>query len=160
MVGFLVFKLLLNYITLKLKIMTRKDFFSKVGFGAALVLVPACIGGLASSCSTDDASSTPAPSGVDFTVDVSTGALAANGGYLVFKGIVIARTNTGTFLAVSAACTHEGTSVKYVASGNSFHCPNHGANFSNSGQHLNGPGSANLTQYNTTLTGSSLRVYS
>ncbi|CAM3655713.1 Rieske (2Fe-2S) protein [Flavobacterium gelidilacus] len=141
--------------------MTRKEFFSKAGFGAALILVPACIGGLTTSCSNDGSGSpAPAPSGVDFTVDVSTGSLATNGGFMVTNGIVIARTNTGTFLAVSAACTHDGTSVNYVASSNDFHCPNHGANFSNAGQHLSGPGSKNLTQYNTALTGSELRIFS
>lgn len=141
--------------------MTRKEFFAKAGFGAALVLVPACIGGLTTSCSNDNGGSpTPAPNGVDFTVDISTGSLATNGGFMVTNGIVIARTNSGTFLAVSASCTHEGTNVNYVASSNNFHCPNHGANFSNTGQHLNGPGSGNLKQYNTQLNGSELRVYS
>jgi cytochrome b6-f complex iron-sulfur subunit len=141
--------------------MTRKEFFSKAGFGAALILAPACISGLTTSCSKED-SGTPAaaPTGVDFTVDVSSGSLATNGGYMVSNGIVIARTNSGDFLAVSAACSHEGTSVNYVASSNNFHCPNHGANFSNTGQHLNGPGSGNLTQYNTALNGSTLRIYS
>lgn len=140
--------------------MTRKDFFAKVGFGAAVALIPACIGGLASSCSKDDDNPVAAPTNVDFMVDTATGSLATNGGFLVMNGVVVARTSTGTFLAVSAACTHEGTSVNYVSGSNSFHCPNHGANFSNTGVHLNGPGSANLPTYNTTLTGTSLRVYS
>lgn len=141
--------------------MTRKEFFSKAGFGAAIVLAPACLVGLTTSCSKDDINaSNQAPSNVDFTVDVSSGSLASNGGFMISQGIVIARTNTGSFLAVSAACSHEGTFVNYVANSNSFHCPDHGANFSTSGQHLNGPGSGNLTQYNTSLTGSTLRIYS
>ncbi|MBL0012769.1 MAG: Rieske (2Fe-2S) protein [Flavobacterium sp.] len=142
--------------------MTRKEFFARVGLGAAAVLIPACIGGLASSCSNDDDDGdvTPAPTNVDFTLDITTGALATNGGYLTKNGIVVARTNDGEFLAVSASCTHQGTNVKYVASANNFHCPNHGADFSSNGTVIDGPTSTNLTSYNTTLTENSLRVFS
>jgi len=140
--------------------MTRKDFFAKVGFGAATILVPGCISGLATSCSSDEGGSSNAPTSVDFTLDISTGSLAVDKGFLVTNRIVVARVDATTFLAVSAACTHEGTNVNYVGSSNSFHCPNHGANFSSQGVHLNGPGSANLKQYNVALTGNSLRVYS
>jgi cytochrome b6-f complex iron-sulfur subunit len=141
--------------------MTRKDFFSKVGFGAALVLVPACIGGLASSCSDDDGSPVPAPTNVDFTLDISTGTLANNGGFLVHNGIVVARTTSGGFLAVSATCTHQGTNVNYSAAGNKFICPNHGAQFSSTGVVTQGPASSNLAQYNTQLLDAThLRVFS
>jgi len=147
--------------TLKQFIMTRKDFFSKVGFGAALVLVPACIGGLASSCSEDDGSPTPAPTNVDFTLDISTGTLASNGGYLVHNGIVVARTTMEGFLAVSASCTHQGTNVNYNAAGNKFICPNHGAQFNSTGAVIQGPASSNLVQYNTQLLDAThLRVFS
>ncbi|TDD96980.1 QcrA and Rieske domain-containing protein [Flavobacterium cellulosilyticum] len=140
--------------------MTRKEFFARAGFGAASVLVPACISGLALSCSTDGGNSSVAPTNVDFTLDTSTGSLSVDKGYLVSNQIIVARVDASTFIAVSAACTHEGTNVNYVGPSNSFHCPNHGANYSNTGIHLNGPGSANLKQYNVTLTGNSLRVYS
>ena len=96
----------------------------------------------------------------DFTVDVSSGSLATNGGFMVSNGVIIARTNTGTFLAVAAACTHQGTNINYNASGNNFVCPNHGAQFDSTGNVTQGPASTNLTQYNTTLTGTSLRVFS
>jgi cytochrome b6-f complex iron-sulfur subunit len=140
--------------------MDRKEFFTRVGFGAAALLIPGCITGLATSCSGDDGKVTPAPTGVDFALDVSKGALATNGGSQLVNGIVVARANDGSFLAVSAACTHAGTNVNYVASNNSFHCPNHGANFSSSGGVTNGPATSSLTQYKTTLTGTSLRVFS
>ena len=95
----------------------------------------------------------------DFTKLVSV-IIASNGGFLVSQGIVVARTNSGTFIAVSAACTHEGTNVNYVASANEFLCPNHGAQFSSTGVVTRGPANTNLKQYNTSLTGNSLRVYS
>ena len=139
--------------------MTRKDFFASVGFGAATLLIPSCIGGLVTSCESEGSPS-PAPTHVDFTLDISTGTLATNGGFLVHSGIVVARTNTGDFLAVSASCTHQGTNVNYSATGNKFICPNHGAQFSSTGVVTQGPASSNLHQYNTQLTDNLLRVYS
>ncbi|WP_264564051.1 ubiquinol-cytochrome c reductase iron-sulfur subunit [Flavobacterium sp. N3904] len=147
--------------------MNRKEFFSKVGFGAAAVFIPACIAGVVTSCSSDGSSdsggSTPVvtpPTGVDFNLDVSTGALATNGGYLVTKGIVVAKTLTGEFLAVSASCPHEGTNVKYSSSGNNFICPNHNSQFSDKGLVTQGPANSNLKVYSTSLSGTTLRVFS
>ncbi len=138
--------------------MDRKDFLSQVGIGAVALLIPACVGGL-SSC-TKTSNNTTAPTNVDFALDISTGSLSANGGFLTHNGVLVARTNTGTFLAVSAACTHEGTNVNYVASANDFLCPNHGAMYDSNGTVTRGPATQNLSKYNTSLTGTSLRVYS
>ncbi len=138
--------------------MNRKEFIQQVGAGVAVLLVPACFGGL-SGCS-NSGSYPAAPTNVDFTLDVSSGALASNGGYLVSNGIVIARTTSGTFLAVSAACTHEGTTVEYISAKSYFYCPRHGATFSSGGQVTGGPATKALVTYNTALTGTSLRVFS
>ncbi len=139
--------------------MDRKEFLNQVGIGAAALLVPACIGGLA-ACGKSNTGVPAVPTNVDFNVDVSSGALATNGGFLVMNGIIIARTSTGTFLAVSAACTHQGTNVNYVAGSNKFVCPNHGAQFSSTGVVTQGPATKNLTSYSTSLNGNTLRVFS
>jgi len=138
--------------------MNRNEFLSQVGTGAATLLVPACLSTL-SGCS-DSGSVPAAPANVDFTIDISSGALSSNGGYLVKDGIIIARTTSGGFLAVSAACTHQGTTIQYTGSSNSFRCPNHGATYNASGQVTLGPATRSLAHYNTTLTGTSLRVFS
>ncbi len=138
--------------------MNRKDFFSQLGFGAAALLVPACIGGLA-GCSKSSSGNTP-PANLDFTLDISSGALSTVGGFLVSQGVVVARVNATTFIAVSAACTHEGTIINYNAGGNNFICPNHGARFDSNGAVTQGPASTNLKKYNTSLSGASLRVFS
>jgi len=135
--------------------MNRKEFIEQVGIGA--LSLPVCFGLLA-GCSKSDP--VPAPANVDFTLDVSNGALSRNGGYLVSGGVLVARTSTGNFIAVSAACTHQGTTVQYVSSQNDFYCPNHGATFSATGSVTRGPASRSLARYNTTLTGTSLRVFS
>ncbi|MDI1233066.1 MAG: Rieske (2Fe-2S) protein [bacterium] len=134
--------------------MKRKDFLAQVGIGAALVLAPVCFGSLTGCKKT----STP-PTNVDFTIDVSTGALSNNGGFLVKDRVIVARTNSGTFLAVATACTHEGTTINYNATNNNFVCPNHNAMFNSSGAVTQGPANSNLTKYNTTLTGTMLRVF-
>ena len=139
--------------------MNRKEFLSQVGAGAAALLVPACFGSL-SSCSPAAGNFPAAPTNVDFTLDVSTGPLAVKGGYTVTNGLIVARTTADTFLAVSAACTHQGTTVEYIGASNYFYCPNHGANYNSAGMVTRGPANQNLVQYKTTLTGTSLRVYS
>jgi len=131
--------------------MNRKDFIAQVGFGAVALLATQC--GL-SSCSKQNTTA------VDFTLDISTGSLATNGGSLNHNGVIVARTSTGDFIAVSAACTHEGTSVNYSSSANNFVCPNHGATFNASGKATKGPASSALTQYQTALSGNTLRVFS
>jgi cytochrome b6-f complex iron-sulfur subunit len=143
--------------------MTRKEFFARVGLGAATILVPACLAGIASSCSSDDSgtggSSAPTPIPTNnFTVDISTGPLATNGGFIVTNGIIIARTTTGTFLAVSSSCTHEGVTLGYDKSGNVFVCPRHNSQFTSTGTVISGPAPSNLKQYQTTLSGTTLTV--
>lgn len=136
---------------------SRTEFLRLTGLSAA-VLLPACLGGL-SSCD-DHETPGPAPTGVDFTLDVSTGALSSNGGSLVKDGIIVARTNSGDFIAVSAACTHEGAIIGFDAGANNFSCPRHGAQFSTTGAVTRGPANRNLVKYNTELSGNSLRVFS
>ncbi len=138
--------------------MNRNEFLLQIGTGAAALLVPACLSTL-SGCS-DSGSVPAAPTNVDFTIDISSGALSSNGGFLVKDRIIVARTTSGGFLAVSAACTHQGTTIQYIGSSNSFLCPNHGATYNAAGQVTSGPAPRSLTQYNTALTGTLLRVFS
>ena len=121
------------------------------------VALPFCLGAL-QGCSQNDP--IPAPTNVDLTIDVSSGALSQNGGYLVKSGLIIARTLSGDFLAVSAACTHEGTTVQYRSAQNNFTCPSHGASFSSTGKVTNGPARKSLAVYNTELSGTTLHVFS
>ena len=96
------------------------------------------------------------------TVDLnaaSSAALSAPGGFIYSNGIIIAQTPAGKYIAVSQACTHQGVTVTYDSSAEHFYCAAHGSVFSDSGAVVNGPANKNLQQFNTTLTGSSLRVY-
>lgn len=133
--------------------MERKEFIKLAGAGAGWMLLSTCF----TKCSSN---SEPTPANVDFTIDVSTGALAQNGGSVVQSGVIVARTLAGDFIAVASACTHEGTTIQYQAANKRFQCPNHGATFSESGSVTNGPAKNALRQFSTTLSGTTLRVFS
>lgn len=140
--------------------MERKEFLSLLGIGSMSVFSTACLGG----CSKANAGySVAVPTGVDFTIDLSlpTNAVLNNsGGYIYSGGIIVAKTTVGGYIAVSQACPHEGVTVQYQGANQRFFCPSHGATFSNIGAVIGGPTNASLKQYNTSLTGSILRVYS
>ena len=136
--------------------MDRKEFLTLLGFSAIATTLPMCMGSCSSSASTPNMS-------VDFTLDLTQSAYAAlntNGGYIVKDGVIVAKTTAGNYVAVSAACTHEGANVNYNSGSDKFVCPRHGATFANSGTAVSGPANGNLQKFNTTLTGNSLRVYS
>jgi len=110
-----------------------------------------------------EASVEAAPTHDDFTLDLSASfnsALNRDGGYFYSNGIIIARTLNGGYIAVSKACTHEGTAVVFDSTNNRFYCNNLGGIFFTSGTVTGGPARKSLTKYNTSLSGTSLRVYS
>jgi len=138
--------------------MTRNDFLKSLGLSTAAIAFISWFGG----CKTDSGV-TDAPTNVDFTLnldDPANNGLKTNGGYIYKNGIIVARTTSGTYVALSMVCTHAGSTVYYDAGGNRLHCPNHGSNFATDGTVINGPASNPLATYHTTLAGSSLRVYS
>ncbi|ALL06242.1 (2Fe-2S)-binding protein [Pedobacter sp. PACM 27299] len=141
--------------------MDRKDFLASIGLSAATFALINCAG--CSKNSNSPSTDTSGPTGIDFTLDLSLSAnsvLNTNGGYLVSNGIIVARTSSGTYIAVQRSCTHESYGLVYQGSANRFYCANHGATFSESGTVTNGPASKPLNTYHTQLTGTSLRIYS
>lgn len=136
--------------------MNREEFLKQLGVAALLT----CTGNVMFGCSSQ---SDPAPANADFTLDLSSSqysTLNTAGGSVAANGIIIARLSTTEFVALSRACTHEGTAVNYRSSQKDFLCPNHGARFSTTGSVLQGPANSSLRKYNTTLKGTSLRVFS
>jgi cytochrome b6-f complex iron-sulfur subunit len=149
-----------HYSFFNLLFMERKEFLSLLGLGSAAVFTAVCMVGCSKEAATQGGT---APTNVDFTLDLTLPAnanLVAKGGYIYSNGIIVALTAAGNYIAVSQACTHEGVSVQYVSSQDLFYCPSHGAKFSDTGTVISGPTSSALKQYNTSLNGTSLRVYS
>ena len=149
--------------------MERKDFIEQVGLSAASILIFGCMQG----CSKSDSPAPTPPTGttnpppvkaIDFTINITTNpytSLNTAGGFYVDKtnNIIIARTLTNEFLAVSALCTHQQVTVDFQANNNRFVCSAHGSVFSSTGSVLNGPAAERLKQFKTTLTGNNLRIF-
>ena len=141
--------------------MDRKEFMSLLGLTVGGTVALSCLGGCAKESGVTPGGSAGG-SGVNFTLnlsDASNVALTNNGGFLIKDGVIVARTTAGAYIAVAAACTHEGTLLQFQGASQRFFCPNHGSTFSESGGVLNGPASSSLKQYKTELTGTNLRVF-
>ncbi len=145
--------------------MERKQFLRSLGAGAAFALTFPCLQG----CSKDeiDGNLEEVPTGVDFTVDLTSQeaqALATNGGFILKSLVVVARNLQGEYVAASQVCSHESyDQVRFVnQDGGIFYCDVHGSRFSQDGTPLNQvdskPARA-LKVFNTELDGSILRVF-
>jgi len=146
--------------------MKRKEFFSTLGISAIsaglLFMAPAV-----TSCSKDSTidpiGGTNTGGAVDFTIDLTSptyAALNTNGGSVVKDNIIIARTSSGAYVALTSICSHQQYNpIAFESANNRFHCPNHGSNFATDGSVINGPALTSLKKYNTQLTGTSLRVF-
>lgn len=135
--------------------MDRKEFLTQLGIGSAAALAITCL----QACS----KSALGGSSVDFTIDLNSSqfsALKNAGGSVVYQGIIIAKTTSGSYLAVSSRCPHEGVTVNFSSGNNQFICNAHNSVFSSTGSRISGPANTGLTQYQTSLSGTSLRVYS
>ena len=148
--------------------MEREEFISKLGLGVLI----ACTGCGFASCGgskKDDPTPTPsggtpppAPgSGALFTTDLNSSLLNV-GDSKVLNGVILVRIATGnaasSFTAVQVACTHEGSAIAYNAGQAKFVCPNHGSQFSQTGQVTLGPAATNLQKYTVTVNGTTATV--
>lgn len=86
----------------------------------------------------------------DIKIDLSlteNAVLNTTGGSKVINGIIVVNTGTFGFIAVSSACTHEGTQLSYSTKNNNFQCSSHGSVFSTTGSVINGPAIIALKSY-------------
>ena len=145
--------------------MKRNEFFSAFGISAGMLFVAPMLASCGKNILDTTGITVPNTGGgsaIDFMLDLTQtvySPLNNSGGSLVVNSVIIAKTVSGSFVALSAICTHQGGSLSYDAGNNRFHCSNHGANFATNGSVLNGPAQTALKKYNVQLTGNSLRVY-
>lgn len=140
--------------------MDRKEFLQQSFYGLTVLVagsaMSACLGG----CSSE---STTGPANVDFTLDLTQSANAALlnvGGYVRINGVIVACVGDKQYVAVQQNCTHEGGTLVWQQGSNRFYCGEHGATFARTGSVTNGPAKTALASYKTSLSGTSLRVYS
>lgn len=141
--------------------MDRKAFLKQLGAGAAFALTFPCI----NQCSkSGDGFENPIPSGVDFTIDLTSaeGAqLADNGDFILKNDVVVVKNLQGEFIAASQICSHQQTDqVRFrTEQGGIFHCSTHGSQFDQQGNPLNAITSNPLKIFNTSVNGDILRVF-
>lgn len=146
------------------KSIDRKDFMKQVGIGFGAIMLMNCLQACSES-EIPDPMINPGGDGnkVDFTLnlnDTGNSALNQNGGFLVVssRGVIVARKLDGSFIAVSSACTHQGTTINYRRDTDDFLCPNHQSVFSAVGAVTRGPATAALKRFNTSFTATSNTV--
>ena len=154
--------------------MERKEFLNLVGISIGAVILQNCMSGCSKSSDPTPVAVTPttptppatggttttvsgltgnnslAKGAIDFSVDITKSdfeILKTNGQALVSGDVIIARTKSGDFLVVEKACTHQGTTVDFVADNSTFKCPNHGSIFNSNGGVTNGPAAKALKSY-------------
>jgi cytochrome b6-f complex iron-sulfur subunit len=137
----------------------RHEFLKSLGLKGASLLAVYCGASTLSSCTNESVS--PASS-VDFNLDLTNTAyskLNTAGNYVIYNGVVVARVSSTTFAAVTQVCSHE-NKANVIYSGGGFYCTQHGATFSTTGAGTNANGSKGIKAYQTTLSGTNLRVFS
>ena len=135
--------------------MKRRDFLIQMGVGAGAAALLSCLG----SCTNPTA--IPAAPNANFSLDLTSSAnspLLTKGGFVYQNGVVVAYTTKGTYVALSQTCPHQGGTVQYDPSSDTFFCPAHGSDFSDSGSVNNGPASVGLKSYTVTKSGSTLHI--
>ncbi len=155
--------------------MNRKEFITKLGAGAALAVASTYMCG----CVKMDDPAAPVDKNslnnitvdednVDFTLDLTTQAnapLQSNGGFVIVDNkCVVARTNTGAYIAATRTCSDQNLKgIIWANSINEWQCVEHNATFSQTGSGTttyNNLGVNGIVVYNTQLNGALLRIYS
>jgi nitrite reductase/ring-hydroxylating ferredoxin subunit len=140
--------------------MERKTFLRTLGAGAAFALTFPCVQG----CSKDEGGGLPVPTGVDFTIDLTSSEgmqLQNNGDFILKNEVVVVKNLQGNFIAASQICSHQQTDqVRFIDDdGGTFYCSTHGSQFSQTGAPLNSITNNPLKIFNTELNGDILRVF-
>ena len=136
----------------------RHAFLKSLGLNGASLLAVYCGVSTLSSCKNESVA--PASS-VDFSLDLTNATyskLNTVGNYVIANGIVIARVSSTGFAAVTQVCSHE-NKANVIYSGGGFYCTQHGATFSTTGAGTNANGSKGIKAYQTSLSGTSLRIF-
>ena len=124
----------------------RRTFLAQSAVLAAIAALNAC------GAADGGGFTAPDLSGSNSTIKVSDQPALSNVGgvalvTLVGSPFAIVRTGATTFLALSRVCPHQGSIVNRTSNG--FLCPNHGAQFSSTGQWVGGQRTSSLRSYTT-----------
>lgn len=123
----------------------RRTFLAQSAILAAAAALAACGAG---------GGVTAPPLSGGATIKVSDYPALANVGGVALVNVsgsplAIVHTDASTYLALSRICPHQGSVVNFT--GNGFLCPNHGAQFTETGTWVGGQRTSNLRSYPTTF---------
>lgn len=140
--------------------MKRIDFIKKFAVSGSILLTAPV---LFNSCSSDDSDPEPNPQGSGNEIvinldDASSADLATVGGYIYSGNLIVFRTGSTTYQALSKACTHQNCPVVYNHATGDLPCTCHGSKFTTSGSVTTGPATSNLTKYSVKKEGNSLKI--
>lgn len=154
--------------------MKRGEFLRSLSLGTSTLMAFYCMGTM-TSCSTGAmdplTTTTPVDQGtgnttgftgnattsggaINFTLDLTNTAfskLKTAGSSLIVGDLIVALSTTNSYVALSKACTHAGTTVQYRSAENDIFCANHGSEFSLTGAVEEGPAVASLKAYKAVL---------
>ena len=140
--------------------MERLEFLKKLGLGGGALVAVYCTGALG-GCKKKEVK--PEPENKDFILDLNSpsySALKNNGTFIIYDSVVVAKTTSGNYVAVTQICSHEqNKNVVYLQADNEFYCSVHGARYNVSGVGLNSNGSKGIKVYSTVLNGTMLRIF-
>ncbi|GAB3986866.1 hypothetical protein GCM10028807_05190 [Spirosoma daeguense] len=156
--------------------MKRGEFLRSLGMSSAALMAFYCMGTGLTACSkssTTDPTPAPNPTGGGFTgnADTSKGAISFTldltnatysklktaGQYAIVGSLIVAKVKSGSIVALSKTCTHEGRELQYRATQDDFYCSpsvgGHGSEFSPTGmvEVAAQSGQGALTAYKTSL---------
>lgn len=143
--------------------MKRREFYSFVGVGVGMSMLPAAL----TACNSQPqnqakTSNTSRGDGFEKVGTVSQLEQEAqaleqeltNGKVLVIRDPA----NTEQLIAVNPTCTHAGCTVAWESDQQKFICPCHDSEFSSNGKLLQGPATEPLVNYEVKLEGDSILV--
>lgn len=150
--------------------MKRGEFLKSLGLSTSTLMAFWCLGTTMTACgsSSDDPTPNPNPgtgtgtgisgttsgTAINFTVDLTNSnnsKLKNNGESIIAGDVLVAKSTSGSYVALSRICTHEGNQVAYRSSSNDVFCQTHGSTFSIAGAVTNGPATTALKTYTVTV---------
>lgn len=151
--------------------MKRGEFLRSLGLSTSTLMAFYCIGTTMTACGSKSDDPDPADPGngsgtgtgisgtttgssINFTVDMTNSnntKLKTAGNYIITGDVLVAITTSGSYIALSKICTHEGNPVQYKSSSNDIFCQTHGSEFTTTGAVKTGPAAVALKAYTVTV---------
>lgn len=156
---------------------SRGQFLRSLGLSSSALMAFYCMGAL-TACSTGEDDPTPSGgnntsgnnggggnsstgvtgtttgSSINYTVDLTSSAyskLKNTGEFSIIGDTIVVATGNKSYVALSKACTHQGTTVQYRKDKGDLWCDNHGSEFNLDGSVKKSPAASPLTVFRATL---------